>query len=80
MKMSSIFFTIAQFLCSFIILAIYINCSDALGINPVFLDVDEMNLVQYDVKIGDQPIVLNEKDPTPPKQVSTFDNSILSHV
>ena len=30
--------------------------------NPVFLDVDEMNLVQYDVKIGDQPIVLDDNE------------------
>ena len=30
--------------------------------NPVFLDVDEMNLVQYDVKIGDKPIVLDDNE------------------
>ena len=43
--------------------------------NPVFLDVDEMNLVQYDVKIGDQPIVLDDNEhPNIPsdEQVSRF--------
>ena len=35
-------------------------CAKAFMSNPVFLDVDEMNLVQYDVKIGDQPIVQDD--------------------
>ena len=42
------------------------------AISPApFLDLDEINLVQYDVKIGDEPIVLdtNDQDP-PPVQVS----------
>ena len=33
--------------------------------SPALLDLDEINLVQYDVKIGDQPIVIG-KDPAPP--------------
>ena len=37
-------------------------CAKAFMSNPVFLDVDEMNLVQYDVKIGDQPIVLDDNE------------------
>ena len=43
----------------------------------MFLDVDEMNLVQYDVKIGDQPIVLNDKDPQPPVQVISISLKIF---
>ena len=55
--------------CQFLLLTRILVSCQLLTSQPVFLDVDEMNLVQYDVKIGDQPIVLNDKDPQPPVQV-----------
>lgn len=36
--------------------------------NPVLLDLEEINLVQYDVKIGDQPIVISDQNEAPPVQ------------
>ena len=42
--------------------------SDSYGTNPVLLDLEEINLVQYDVKIGDQPIVIPDQDEPPPVQ------------
>ena len=55
--------------CQFLLLTRILVSCQLLTSQPVFLDVDEMNLVQYDVKIGDQPIVLNDKDPQPSVQV-----------
>jgi hypothetical protein len=33
-----------------------------LGFSPILLDLDEINLVQYEIKIGNQPIVLDNND------------------
>ena len=60
---------IMKVVCQFLLLTRILVSCQLLTSQPVFLDVDEMNLVQYDVKIGDQPIVLNDKDPQPPVQV-----------
>ena len=40
--------------------------SKSYGTSQVLLDLDEINLVQYDVKIGDQPIVIPDQDQEPP--------------
>ena len=45
-----------------ILVAIFCELSFGSITNPVFLDLNEINLVQYDVKIGDDPIVLDGID------------------
>lgn len=46
-------------LCRILLLLGGISVSSALPSNPVFMDLDEINLVQYDIQIGDSPIVLD---------------------
>ena len=46
-------------LCVILIVALWANSKAS---TAAFLDLEEINLVQYDVKIGDEPIVLNHDD------------------
>ena len=43
-------------LCAILIVA---SLGNSKASTAAFLDLEEINLVQYDVKIGDEPIVLN---------------------
>ena len=49
-----------------ILVTIFQLSSGSIGNGPVHLDLNEINLVQYDVRIEDQPIIVDNVDSDSP--------------
>ena len=49
-----------------ILVTIFQLSSGSIGNGPVHLDLNEINLVQYDVRIEDQPIIVDNVDSNSP--------------
>ena len=49
-----------------ILVTIFQLSSGSIGNSPVHLDLNEINLVQYDVRIEDQPIIVDNVDSDSP--------------
>lgn len=57
----------------------FFHCFDCSNPSTFFLDLEEINSVQYDVKIGDQPIVLGvkEKEEDNPEALDKDDDFVI---